>query len=139
LPEVQPAILLFAAPRFQAYSKRIHGEPALKFKPWQWIVLVSCIGVFAVTLYRSHQVTEGRKAFERLGCPTCHMAGGAPSLEFVGRKYDRATFVEWVSNPETVYARLGRKPLNRGYEPMPRLEASHRDIEVISWFLSAQR
>ena len=89
--------------------------------------------------YYAHQVAEGQKAFERLGCPTCHMAGGAPSLAQVGRKYDRATFVAWVSDPETVYTRLGRKPLNPGYLPMPRVAASHHDIETISYFLSAQR
>jgi hypothetical protein len=67
------------------------------------------------------------------------MAGGAPSLEHVGRKYNRQTFVEWVTNPETIYTRLGRKPLNPGYEPMPRMEASHSEIQAISYFLSDQR
>jgi hypothetical protein len=110
----------------------------LKWKPWHVPLLAVCILVAAGALYRGHQVTEGYKAYERLGCPSCHIAGGAPSLEHVGRKYDRAMFVEWVTNPEAVYARLGRRPLNRGYEPMPRLPASHRDIEVISYFLAAQ-
>ena len=111
----------------------------MKWRSWQWVVVVVCVAVSGGVLYHDHQVTEGRKAFERLGCPTCHMAGGAPSLEHVGRKYDRATFVEWISNPETVYARLGRKPLNPGYEPMPRMTASHNEVEAISYFLSAQR
>jgi hypothetical protein len=111
----------------------------LKLRYWQWIVLAIWIFVSVTALYRSHQVTEGRKAFERLGCPSCHLAGGAPSLEHVGRKYDRETFVEWITNPETIYGRLGRKPLNAGYDPMPRLEASHRDIVALSYFLSAQR
>ncbi len=119
--------------------KGMHGESALKLRTWHCMVLVACIAVSGGVFYRDHQVAEGRKAFERLGCSTCHMSGGAPSLEHVGRKYDRATFVEWVSNPETVYARLGRKPLNPGFEPMPRLQASRRDIEVIAYFLAAQR
>jgi hypothetical protein len=94
--------------------------------------------VSASLFYRNYQITEGRKAFERLSCPSCHLAGGAPSLEHVGDKYDRKTFVDFISNPETVYTRLGRKPLNRGYQPMPRPQASHRDIEMLSYFLSAQ-
>jgi hypothetical protein len=111
----------------------------LKLKPSRAVLLAFWMVIIAAALYRGHQVGEGHKAFERLGCESCHMAGGAPSLEHVGRKYDRATFVAWVSDPEKVYARMGRKPLNPGYTPMPRMEASPHDIEVISWFLTAQR
>lgn len=111
----------------------------MKFRPWQGVVLVVCVMAYAAIFYRNYQVTEGRKAFERLSCPSCHLAGGAPSLEHVGSKYDRKTFVEFISNPDAVYARFGRKPLNRGYQPMPRPEASHRDIEMLSYFLSAQQ
>jgi mono/diheme cytochrome c family protein len=102
-------------------------------------LLSACIVVSVVLLYRGYQITRGHEAFERLGCASCHMAGGAPSLEHVGRKYDRQTFVEWVTDPETIYARLGRRPLNRGYEPMPRLAASHSEIQALSYFLSDQR
>jgi hypothetical protein len=110
----------------------------VKLRPWHGVVLVIWVVVSASIFYRNYQITEGRKAFERLSCPSCHLAGGAPSLEHVGDKYDRKTFVDFISNPETVYTRLGRKPLNRGYQPMPRPEASHRDIEMLSYFLSAQ-
>jgi hypothetical protein len=111
----------------------------LKFQFWQWMALAVLVAVSVGSLYRGHQVTEGHKAFERLGCASCHLSGGGPSLEHVARKYDRATFVDFVTDPEIVYARLGRKPLNAGYQPMPRPEASRHDVEVISYFLSAQR
>ncbi len=64
--------------------------------------------------------------------------GGAPSLEHVGSKYDRATIKEFISNPDAVYARKGRKPLNKGYQPMPRQQATPHQIELISHFLAAQ-
>jgi hypothetical protein len=102
-------------------------------------VLAVWVAVTGAILYRNHQITEGRMAFERLGCASCHLAGGAPSLEHVARKYDRATFVAFVTDPETIYARFGRKPLNSGYPPMPRQDASPRDIQALSYFLSAQR
>jgi hypothetical protein len=111
----------------------------LRFRYWHWLLLAVCVLVTAGILYRDHQVTEGRKAFEKLGCSNCHMAGAAPSLAHVASKYDRATFVDFVTNPETIYAREGRKPLNSGYPPMPRPQASRRDIEVISYFLAEQR
>jgi hypothetical protein len=111
----------------------------LKWRRWHWMVLGVCIGVSGGLLYGGHQVSEGRKAFERLECASCHLAGGGPSLEHVGRKYGRAMFKEFVGNPETVYARRGNRPLNAGYEQMPRPQASRRDVEVLSWFLASQR
>jgi hypothetical protein len=111
----------------------------LKLKPWLGLVLAICFVVAVAVFYRGHQIAEGQLAFDRLGCQSCHMAGGAPSLAQVGRKYDRPTFVDWLSNPDAVYARLGRKPLNPGYPAMPRQQASPRDIEKLSYFLSAQR
>jgi cbb3-type cytochrome oxidase cytochrome c subunit len=89
--------------------------------------------------YQRYRVAQGRKTFLRLGCPACHGSGGAPLLAHVGRKYDRSFFVEWLTNPQTVYRRLGRMPLNPGFPPMPRQAASHEDIEMLSYYLSAQR
>jgi hypothetical protein len=114
------------------------GERTVKFRPWQAIVLVICVVVSVCVFYRGHQVDEGRDAFNRLSCPSCHIAGGAPSLEHVGDKYDRQTLLDFISNPETVYARLGRKPLNKGYATMPRPQASHEEVEMLSYFLAAQ-
>lgn len=110
----------------------------MKLKPLYWLVLAVCAAVTASVLYRDYQVTEGQKAYAHLGCPNCHTSGGGPSLAKVGRKYDRQTFVDWLSHPEAVYARLGRK-LNPGCPAMSRQRVSHRDIEMISYFLSAQR
>lgn len=110
----------------------------MKLKPWHWLVLAICIAVFVVVFYRDHQVTEGQKTYSRLGCPNCHTSGGGPSLAKVGRKYDRLTLVEWLSNPAAVYARLGRK-LNPGCPAMSRQRVSRHDIEMISYFLAAQR
>ncbi len=109
----------------------------MKLKLWHWAVLAVCFAVSIGIFYRDHQLTEGQRAFERLGCPSCHLAGGAPSLAHVGRKYDRETLAEWLTDPQTVYARLGRKPLNAGYQPMPRIPASHHEVATISYFLSA--
>ena len=110
----------------------------MKFRPWQAFVLVICGVVSVCVFYRGHQVDEGRDAFNRLSCPSCHIAGGAPSLEHVGDKYDRQTLLDFISNPETVYARRGRKPLNNGYAAMPRPQSSHEEGEMLSYFLAAQ-
>jgi hypothetical protein len=102
-------------------------------------MLAVCAIVSLAVLFHGHRVAQGHEAFERLGCPTCHLAGGGPSLEHIARKYDRRTLVDFVSDPEIIYARTGRKPLNPGYPPMPSPQASHRDVVAISYFLSAQR
>ena len=111
----------------------------MKLKPWQLAVLAICFVVAVAIFYRGHQISQGQQAFEHLSCPSCHIAGGAPSLAQVGKKYDRQMFVEWLSDPEAVYARLGRKPLNPGYPAMPRQPISRHDIQTISYFLEAQR
>ena len=111
----------------------------MKLRAWQTLVLAACVIVFVAVLYRGHRVDEGQRTFVRLGCPACHIAGGAPSLANVGRKYDRATIVVWLTNPETIYRRLGRRPLNAGYPEMSRQAASPSDIEMLSYFLAAQR
>jgi len=114
-------------------------EAGLKLKSWQTLVLAVCLLIMVVVMSREYRIGEGRRAFVRLGCPACHLAGGAPSLAGVGGKYDRATFIVWLSNPEAVYARVGRRPLNSGYPEMPRQPASRHDIEMLSYFLAAQR
>jgi hypothetical protein len=110
----------------------------MKLRPWHGVVLAICAVVTILIFYRDYQITEGRKAFERLSCPSCHIAGGAPSLEHVGDKYDRATFVQFISDPDSVYARMGRKPLNKGYKPMPRPQVTPHEVEMLSYFLAAQ-
>jgi hypothetical protein len=111
----------------------------LKLNPWHIVVLALCFVVAVAIFYRGDQVSQGQEAFEHLSCPSCHIAGGAPSLSQVGNKYDRQTLVQWLSDPEAVYARMGRKPLNHGYPAMPRQPISRHDIEMISYFLAAQR
>jgi hypothetical protein len=111
----------------------------MKLKPWHIAVLVVCAAVMGFVLLRSYQQEQGREAFMRLGCASCHLAGGAPSLEHVGSKYTREQFIEWVGDPDVVYARVGRKPINKGYQPMPKLKATHEDLVALSYFLAAQQ
>jgi len=115
------------------------GEQPVKLRPWHGIVAALWVVACVALLYRNYQVDQGRKTFESLSCPSCHMAGGGPSLEHAGSKYDRATLVEFITNPDAVYRRMGRKPLNAGYPPMPTPKATPRQVELISHFLAAQR
>jgi Cytochrome c len=111
-------------------SKRIFGY---------LLLALLLAGVAGRLFYLRYRIDEGRKTFLRLGCPACHGSGGAPSLARVGRKYPRHFFVEWLTNPQTVYRRLGRMPLNPGFSPMPRQAASPDDIEMLSYYLVSKR
>lgn len=97
------------------------------------------VAVGARAFYQRHRIEEGREAYQRLGCPVCHGSGRAPSLAHVGRKYRRRLFVEWLTSPQTVYQRLGRRPLNQSFSPMPRQAATPGDIEVLSYYLASKR
>jgi hypothetical protein len=111
----------------------------MKFRPWHGVALVIWLAACGAIFFQNYRVTEGRKTFERLTCPSCHLAGGAPSLERVGNKYDRATLKEFITNPDAVYARMGRRPLNAGYTTMPKPKATPHEIEMLSYFLAAQQ
>jgi cbb3-type cytochrome oxidase cytochrome c subunit len=106
-----------------------------------WILLAALLlaAVAGGIYYRRHRIEEGREAFLRLGCNVCHGSGSAPPLTHVGRKYDRRFFVEWLTNPQRVYRRLGRMPLNPGFSPMPRQAASPGDIDLLSYYLASKR
>jgi hypothetical protein len=111
----------------------------MKLKSWHIAALIVCAAIMGFILLRSYQQEQGRQAFMRLGCANCHLAGGAPSLEGVGRKYTREQFIEWVGNPDVVYQRVGKKPINAGYQPMPRLKATHDELVSLSYFLAAHQ
>lgn len=111
----------------------------LKHKLWIFLLAIAVVAAAGDAYYHSYRIDEGRKAFHRLGCPVCHGHGDAPSLAHVGRNHDRRFFVDWLTDPVAVYRRLGRMPLNPGYPPMPRQAASPDDIQLLSYYLAAQR
>jgi len=84
----------------------------------KWLISLS-IAVFAVwACYHVYQLDLGKRTFARLGCASCHFSGGGPNLSYILPRYDEQTVEDFIRDPEAVYRRLGRKPLNPGFAIM---------------------
>ena len=82
---------------------------------------------------------QGRRLFTRKACDYCHSLDGSPatgpSLVGIGRRSDRDTLIDWSMDPDRVYQREGRRPLHRGFPPMPRQDVTRPEAEAIAEFL----
>jgi mono/diheme cytochrome c family protein len=93
----------------------------------------------ASTSLDAAQVEQGRRLFTRKACDYCHSLDGSPatgpSLVGIARRSDRSTLIDWSMDPEVVYQREGRRPLHRGFAPMPRQEVTRQEAEALAEYL----
>jgi len=87
----------------------------------------------------THKINTGRELFIKNRCVNCHTIGRGrfvgPDLSGVGSRYSRDEIEQWITNPQLIYRSKGKMPLNDGYPPMPPLEISGDDAEMISDYL----
>jgi mono/diheme cytochrome c family protein len=98
------------------------------------------VGVAAFALWAAfhvYQLDYGKRAFARLGCASCHFSGGGPNLSYVLPKYDEQTVEDFIRDPEEVYRRLGRKPLNPGFAIMHRVKATDSEVHAMAKYLKS--
>ncbi|HSR51805.1 MAG TPA: c-type cytochrome, partial [Acidobacteriota bacterium] len=61
---------------------------------------------------------RGRRLLEEKACTACHSVGGGdrqgPDLAGVADKYDRERLRQWLHDPEVIYQRTGKTPINEG-------------------------
>ncbi|MDR3762974.1 MAG: c-type cytochrome [Acidobacteriota bacterium] len=107
------------------------------FKIVKWAVLAG-IAVFALWgAYHTYMLDLGKRNFARLGCASCHFSGGGPNLAHVLPQYDEKTVEDFIRDPEAVYKRLGRKPLNPGFGVMHRVKASDLEVTAMAEYLKS--
>jgi|GEM_PF-392928 len=82
---------------------------------------------------------HGERLFAAQGCAGCHSVGGGkllgPDLAGVAARLDRATLIDFVVDPPSVYARRHVETLNPGYPRMPVLKVSRGDAAAIADYL----
>jgi mono/diheme cytochrome c family protein len=82
---------------------------------------------------------QGRRLFNLKACNLCHSADGSPgtgpTLMGVARRSDRRTLLEWCSDPDLIYQREGRRPMHRGFAPMPRQNVAPGEAEALAEYL----
>ena len=103
----------------------------------KWLVL-SAIAIFALwASYHVYQLDFGKRTFARLGCASCHFSGGGPNLSRVLPQYDEQTVEDFIRDPEAVYRRLGRKPLNPGFAIMHRVKTTDGEVRAMAKYLKS--
>jgi mono/diheme cytochrome c family protein len=103
----------------------------------KWVILPAIAAVALFAAYHSYQLELGKRAFARLGCASCHFSGGGPNLAYVLPQYDEKTVEDFIRDPEAVYRRLGRKPLNPGFAIMHRVKASDAEVTAMAKYLKS--
>ncbi len=82
---------------------------------------------------------EGQAMLAKHGCTACHSVGEGrvvgPDLNGVGSRYDRATLLLWLSDPQALYRQRGRKPVNDGHPEMPAPGMTQADAEAVADYL----
>ena len=103
----------------------------------KWAILVP-IAVFALwAAYHVYQLDLGKRSFARLGCASCHFSGGGPNLSTILPQYDEKTVEDFIRDPEEVYRRLGRKPLNPGFSIMHRVKTTDGEVRAMAKYLKS--
>ena len=103
----------------------------------KWLILVA-IAAFALwAAYHTYQLELGKRSFARLGCASCHFSGGGPNLSHILPRDDEQTVEDFIRDPEAVYRRLGRKPLNPGFGIMHRVKTSDGEVQAMAKYLKS--
>jgi mono/diheme cytochrome c family protein len=103
----------------------------------KWLFLLA-IAVFALwAAYHVYQLDLGKRTFARLGCASCHFSGGGPNLSRILPQYDEKTVEDFIRDPEEVYRRLGRKPLNPGFSIMHRVKTTDGEVRAMAKYLKS--
>jgi mono/diheme cytochrome c family protein len=100
-----------------------------------WIIVLSCLGVFAWAYRLSAEVERGEAVFRQAGCGACHNSGGAPNLLNVRRRYEKKKLRQFILNPDQVYRERGMQPLNPGYPRMPKPGVNQADADALVAYL----
>jgi cytochrome c2 len=92
---------------------------------------------------QSGEPKKGEVLFQTRGCSYCHTNGKGkpkgPDLKNVGERYNRAELQKWLMDPEIVYKEKARRPLNRGYSPMPRVVLTEQEINDLVAYLESRK
>ncbi len=102
------------------------------------LIIALPIAVFALwACYHAYELDLGKRTFARLGCASCHFSGGGPNLANILPQYDLPTVEDFIRDPEAVYRRLGRKPLNPGFAVMHKVPATNGEVRAMAKYLKS--
>jgi mono/diheme cytochrome c family protein len=103
----------------------------------KWVFILAIAGFALWAAYHVYQLDLGQRTFARLGCASCHFSGGGPNLSRILPQYDEQTVEDFIRDPDAVYRRLGRKPLNPGFSVMHRVKTTDVEVRAMAKYLKS--
>ena len=77
----------------------------------------------------------GSNLFIEKRCITCHTIGrgkfAGPDLYDALEKYSEEDLITWITNPESIYKKYSKMPINIGYPPMPNMQVNSIEAKSI--------
>jgi len=82
---------------------------------------------------------SGKDLFMIQRCSRCHTLGRGvfvgPDLINVKDKYSRERTIDWIMNPQNIYSKVNKMPVNEGFPPMPNLQVNRENAEKITDYI----
>ena len=105
--------------------------------------------VFVALLFPffSHSINEepgeGERLFVEKRCATCHVIGRGkfvgPDLYYSLDKYPVQEILQWIQNPQSIYKKYAKMPINQGYPPMPNLNINSQEAKKLLKYIEETR
>ena len=76
-------------------------------------------------------------------CITCHVIGRGrfvgPDLYNVFDKYPESEILQWIKNPQEIYKKKNKMPVNEGYPPMPYMNVNNDEAQKLIKYIKLTR
>ena len=78
---------------------------------------------------------SGEKLFIEKRCISCHVIGrgrfAGPDLYNAVSKYNEEDILSWIINPQSIYQKYSKMPMNIGYPPMPNMQVKAAEAKAL--------
>ena len=78
---------------------------------------------------------SGEKLFIEKRCISCHVIGrgrfAGPDLYNAISKYNEEDILSWIINPQSIYQKYSKMPMNTGYPPMPNMQVNAAEAKAL--------
>lgn len=98
-------------------------------------VALTMFAVAGLSAQDAKKVAAGKAAYDKNGCAKCHQIAGKGSkispLDGVGSKLSAAEIKQWLTDPDTMTAKLPKKPTVK----MKKVELSPADVDNLTEYM----
>ncbi len=104
-----------------------------------YLLLIQIFLFIPISAYSQQVQKSGEELFLEKRCVRCHTIGRGifvgPDLNNLKNKYSTEEIIKWAINPQLIYQKKGKVPVNQGFPPMPPMNLSQSEAEKVSNYL----